>query len=200
MRQLAFIHGGESFATYEAYLDALRSWDFDPAPVRADRWKDTLAPELGEDWQVLMPSMPSKQNAKYAEWRIWFDKVVPHLADGAVLVGHSLGGIFLAKYLEENALPAYASATFLIAAPHSVTEPGESLADFALPETLNRFAAQAGRIFLYHSEDDPVVPFGELARYRALLPQATVRAFSDRGHFLGPALPELIADIRSVAG
>lgn len=196
MHQLVFIHGGESFATYKDYLDALRSWEYDPAPEPVKKWRDTLAPELGEEWQVLMPSMPSKLNAKYLEWCIWFDKVVPHLKDGVVLVGHSLGGIFLAKYLEEGSMPFTIAATFLIAAPYDATEPGESLADFALPPSLSRFAAQAGKVCLYHSEDDPVVPFSELAKYQAQLPQATIRTFAGRGHFLGPALPELISDIK----
>ncbi|HWU24138.1 MAG TPA: hypothetical protein VN086_00060, partial [Candidatus Paceibacterota bacterium] len=107
-------------------------------------------------------------------------------------------GIFLAKYLEEGSMPMKIKATFLIAAPHSETEEGESLADFVLPERLDRFAAQAGKLFLYHSEDDDVVPFGELAKYQAQLPNATIRTFSDRGHFLGPELPELTADIRAL--
>lgn len=198
MKQLVFVHGGESFATYKEYVDALRSWDYDPTPQTAKKWRDTLQPELGEDWHVLMPSMPSKLNAKYLEWCIWFDKVVPHLQDDVVLVGHSLGGIFLAKYLEEGSMPMKIKATFLIAAPHSETEEGESLADFVLPERLDRFAAQAGKLFLYHSEDDPVVPFGELAKYQAQLSNAVVRLFSDRGHFLDPELPELIADITAL--
>ncbi|HWU24621.1 MAG TPA: alpha/beta fold hydrolase, partial [Candidatus Paceibacterota bacterium] len=138
MKQLVFVHGGESFATYKEYVDALRSWNYDPTPVPAKKWRDTLQPELGEDWQVLMPSMPSKLNAKYLEWCIWFDKIVPYLQDDVVLVGHSLGGIFLAKYLEEGSMPMKIKATFLIAAPHSETEEGESLADFVLPERLDR--------------------------------------------------------------
>lgn len=198
MKQLVFVHGGESFATYKEYVDALRSWDYDLTPQTAKKWRDTLQPELGDDWQIVMPSMPSKLNAKYLEWCIWFDKVVPHLQNDVVLVGHSLGGIFLAKYLEEGSMPMTIKATFLIAAPHSETEEGESLADFVLPERLDRFAAQAGKLFLYHSEDDPVVPFGELAKYQAQLPNAVARTFSDRGHFLDPELPELIADIRAL--
>lgn len=198
MKQLVFVHGGESFATYKDYLDALRSWDYDPTSAPVQKWRDTLQSELGEQWQMLMPTMPSKYNAKYLEWCIWFDKVVPHLQDDVVLIGHSLGGIFLAKYLEEGSMPMKIKATFLIAAPHSETEEGESLADFVLPERLDRFAAQAGKLFLYHSKDDDVVPFGELSHYQAQLPDATVRIFSDRGHFLGPELPEIIADVEAL--
>jgi predicted alpha/beta hydrolase family esterase len=198
MRQLVFVHGGETFDTYKDYIDALRSWTYDPERDTSKRWRDSLAEELGSGWQVLMPSMPSKYNAKYLEWCIWFDKVVPYLTDGAVLVGHSLGGIFLAKYLQEGSIPVRIDATFLVAAPHSETEPGESLADFALPSQLDRFASQGGRIFLYHSKDDPVVPFAELGKYKELLPDATVRALDGRGHFLVPEFPEIIDDLKSL--
>lgn len=198
MKQLVFVHGGETFDTYKQYIDALRQWEYDPAPEPVKKWKDSLVLELGEDWQVLMPSMPSKYNAKYLEWCIWFDKVVPHLEDGVVLVGHSLGGIFLAKYLEEGSMPMRIKGTFLVAAPHDEGTLDEPLADFILPERLDRFASQAGKLYLYYSEDDQVVPYSALAAYQAQLPEATIRTFSDRGHFLGPEFPELVADIKAL--
>lgn len=198
MKQIVFIHGGETFNTYKDYLDALRVWEYEPQPEMAKRWKDTLSAELGDDWQVFMPSMPSKYNAKYLEWCIWFDKVVPYLEDGAVLVGHSLGGIFLAKYLEEGSMPIRIKGTFLIAAPHDEDALGGSLADFALPERLDRFASQAGNVFLYYSEDDPIVPYSALAAYQAQLPAAVARTFADRGHFLGSEFPELVKDIQAL--
>lgn len=198
MKQLVFVHGGETFDTYKQYIDALREWEYDPAPEPVKKWKDALGLALGEDWQILMPSMPSKYNAKYLEWCIWFDKVVPHLKDDVVLVGHSLGGLFLAKYLEEGSMPMRIKSAFLIAAPHDEGTLGEPLADFTLPERLERFAAQAGKLFLYYSEDDPVVPYSALAAYQAQLPDAIVRTFSDRGHFLGLEFPELIKEIKAL--
>jgi uncharacterized protein len=199
MKQLVFIHGGESFDTYESYLEMLRTWDYvPPSKDEPKRWKHALAHELeANGWEVHMPSMPSKNNAKYAEWKIWFEKVVPYLKDGVVLVGHSLGGIFLAKYLSEETIPVSVRATFIIAAPFDNTEPGESLADFILPVSLARLAEQGGDIFLYHSEDDDVVPFGELGKYWEHLPEAEVRTFTDRGHFLGSEFPELLECIRT---
>lgn len=199
--QLVFIHGGECFATYDAYLDALRSWEYEPPTVEhPKRWRQQLAADFAADgWEVHMPAMPSKLNAKYVEWKIWFQKVVPYLRDGVALVGHSLGGIFLAKYLSEERLLVRVRATFLIAAPYDATEPGQSLADFALPAELTGLTEQGGALFLYHSEDDDVVPFTELAKYQAQLPSATARVFTDRGHFLGSELPELLADVRALS-
>lgn len=198
MKQLVFVHGGETFDTYKEYLDAMRTWDYIPPTEMGKRWKNSLPAELGPEWEVHAPAMPSKYNAKYLEWCIWFDKVVPYLTDGVIFVGHSLGGIFLAKYLEEGSVPMQIKATFLISAPHDPVDSEYSLADFTLPERLDRFAMQAGNIFLFHSEDDDVVPFEALSKYQAQLPDATVRTFTDRGHFLGSELPELIADIKAL--
>ena len=193
MKQLVFIHGGETFNTYEEYLEALRSWTYDSKRDAAKRWRDTLADGLGSDWEVLLPTMPSKFNAKYIEWKIWFEKVIPYLEDGAILVGHSLGGSFLVKYLSEEQLPKKISATFLVATPYD-----KSLPEFPVPDSLAQFEQQAGKMFLYHSEDDFVVPFKELAEFQKALPTASVRTFTDRGHFLQSEFPEIIQDILSV--
>ncbi|MBU2220500.1 alpha/beta hydrolase [Patescibacteria group bacterium] len=198
MKQLVFIHGGETFDTYDAYLSALREWDYDPTKEFGERWKNSLQEELGEAWQVLAPSMPSKYNAKYVEWCIWFEKVLPHLRDDVVLVGHSLGGIFLAKYLSEHTLLVSIAGLWLIAAPFDTEDTDYSLADFTLPESLENVSKQAKHIVLYHSTDDPVVPFPALDKYKEKLPEATVRIFSDRGHFLQERFPELIEDIQSL--
>ena len=53
-------------------------------------------------------------------------------------------------------------------------------------------------IFLYHSRDDPVIPFTHLAMYAAKLPQATIREFDGRGHQFENDLSEVAADILSL--
>lgn len=198
-KQVAVIHGGHTFDTYEAYFSYLENYQIESLDYfRKGGWKEGLQEALGEDFDVLVPSMPSKQNAKYAEWEIWFRKILPYLEDGMVLVGHSLGGTFLTKYLAENTFPKKIAATCLIAAPFRVEPPEKTLADFVLPHDLSRVADQGGKIFLYYSTDDPVVPFATLEQYTGTLPNATARVFDDRGHFLQDEFPELAADIRSL--
>jgi len=51
-------------------------------------------------------------------------------------------------------------------------------------------------IFLYHSRDDEVVPFADLALYTEDLPRATVREFGERGHQFNNDLTEVAADIK----
>ncbi|MDP2705651.1 MAG: alpha/beta hydrolase [bacterium] len=198
-KQIVIIHGGDTFETYEEYLKFLKDWQIDLDRYRLGKieWKKNLHKILGDDYDVILPEMPNRINAKYAEWQIWFDKFVPLFESEMILIGHSMGGSFLAKYLAENIFPKKIKGLFLIAPPFD----GDSeypLASFALPADLSQLASQPEKIFLYQSQDDPVVPFTELEKYQKNLPNATIRIFPDRGHFMQPELPEIIEDIKSL--
>ncbi|MDB5195552.1 MAG: hypothetical protein JWO84_736 [Parcubacteria group bacterium] len=196
--QVLIIHGGSAFDSYEAYLTALTEKEITLDRIRTQGgWKNTLQARLGEDYEVLQPRMPNGQNAKYAEWKIWFEKILPLLDDEVILVGHSLGGIFLAKYLSEHEIEKRIAGAFLVAAPFN-TLTIHPVADFNLTTDLSGLARQCEKIFLYQSEDDTSVPFSNLASYTQSLPDATVRVFEDRGHFLAEDFPELIKDITTL--
>jgi predicted alpha/beta hydrolase family esterase len=113
---LVIIGGGNSFNTYEEYLADLKYWD---ARFYDDTtgWKTTFYRELSDTFTVLIPTMPNKGNAVYEEWKIVFEKFALTLSPDTAYIGHSLGGIFLAKYFSENTLSA--RAVHLIAAPFS---------------------------------------------------------------------------------
>ena len=197
-RQVIFIHGGETFDEYEDYIEYLNRYEFNPAKEKDKRWKDSLGERLGDGFEVMAPAMPSKYNAKYREWKIWFEKTFPYIHDGVILVGHSLGGIFLAKYLSENNFPTKICATYLIAAPYDSDNSEYSLADFILPDSLKKFEEQGGTIFIFHSEDDPIVPFVDLEKYLRALPSAVKVAFKDKNHFMDEEFQELIDSIKNL--
>lgn len=138
---------------------------------------------------VYAPAMPNKQNAQYDEWSIVFEKLLPYFTNNTHLVGHSLGATFLAKFLHERTLPVMVAKTVLVAAAYN-DETTEDLGGFRLDSAAN-MPASTNEIHLFHSTDDFVVPFSELARFQADLPQAKSYIFSDRGHFLQPDFPEL---------
>lgn len=194
VNQVAFIHGGETWDTYEDYLRYLEQSAYEPDREAQKRWKDSLKERLAPR-QVFTPQMPSKYNAHYAEWSLWFEKVIPYLKNDFVLIGHSLGGTFVAKYLSENTLPISIKATFLVAAPSGDNLPDYTLASFALPPSLEGLKQQGGTIHLYQSSDDSVVPHTDVEHYRRELPDAIFHSFSDRGHFLQEEFPELIEEI-----
>jgi len=194
--QIIVIHGGDCFETYEDYVSHLKNQEIDFERLKRKNWKTTLGEKLREKFEVIMLNMPNSANARYSEWKIWFKKLTPFFEDEVVLVGHSLGGIFLAKYLSENNFPKRILAIFLIAAPYDTEGTECSLVDFALAEPLDKLREQGGKIFLYHSEDDPVVPFNNLKKYKKALPNATARIFKNREHFQQEELPEIVADIK----
>ncbi len=200
MQQIVLIHGGDIHETYEAYLEYLKNHqlDFEKHGLRKKFWKDNLSERLGEGYQIIRPEMPSMRNAKYVEWKIWFEKFIPFLEDGVILIGGSLGGLFLAKYLSENELPKKIRATFLLAAPFDDQNRDYKLMDFSLPTNLTKLSSQTPKIFLYHSKDDKVVPFADLVNYQKALPDATTRIFEDKGHFSLVEFPELVEDIKSL--
>lgn len=197
MRQVIVIHGGESFATYEEFWTYLNETVLHLDRLKLHDWKHGLQRELGESYEVIAPRMPNSLNAKYAEWKVWFEKLIPQLDDSLILVGHSMGGVFLAKYLSLERFPKRILGTILVAAPFDL-DGDHALHEFAISNDLVGFTEQSERIFLYQSEDDPVVAFTELAKYQACLPGATVRIFKDREHFNQESLPEILTDIRSL--
>lgn len=197
-QQILIIHGGDTFATYEDYLEFLKTEEVDLGKLQYKSWKENITDDLGNDYQIITPHMPSKHNAKYLEWKIWFEKFIPYLKDSIILVGHSLGGIFLIKYLSENTFPKKIKAVFLISAPYDDDDSDYSLADFVLPKSLEQFKKQTGKIFLYHSKDDQVVSFGDFEKYTKAFPNATQRIYINKGHFNQEEFPELAEDIKGL--
>jgi len=200
MKQVIIIHGGDTFETYDEYLSFLKNFEVDISYFKKKGWKNSFQEKVGNDFEVIAPKMPNKENAKYLEWKIWFEKILPQLNNELILIGHSLGGIFLAKYLSENKLSKKVVATLLVAAPFDSSDAEYTLADFVLPDDLTLFEEQGGSIILYHSKDDPVVPFVDLNKYIAKLKAARAVVFEDRGHFNQENFPEIVLDIKNISG
>ena len=198
MQQIIVIGGGTTFSDYEHYLQFLAN-----KPVYIERltyqpmWKELLQQNLGDSYQVISPRMPNTTNAKYAEWKLWFQNISQLAADNCILVGHSLGAIFLAKFLSENEFPVKIQATILVAAPYN-DETDEDLTDFKLTGISDRFNKQAGNVIFYAGSDDPVVAPTELEKYRTALPSAEFNILTAPDHFVRTDFPEIVARIKSL--
>jgi predicted alpha/beta hydrolase family esterase len=197
MKQIFIIHGGNAFETYDEYLSYLKEKEITLEKLMFKDWKRNMSQDLGKEYDVIMPQMPNSQNARYCEWKIWFEKLIPLMSESVMLIGHSLGGIFLAKYLSENSFPKKIKATFLVAAPYN-TEKQHPLVDFLLSDNLSQFEKQGGEIYIYQSRDDEVVPYTNALSYQKALPKAHIKLFDDRQHFNQVQFPELLADIGSL--
>jgi len=200
-KQVVFIHGATGFSRYDDFLRYLKTTPIDdPLADSPKRWKHTLREDLGIDYEVFLLSMPNKQNAKYREWQIWFERYFEFLRDGVVLIGHSQGGCFLAKYVSENTMPMCVRALFLIAAPAGPDDfGGEDGGDFQFTiEKLPEGIRGIEDVLIFHSKDDPVVSFEHAQKYQKVIPKALLISFKSRGHFNTEDFPELLEQIRNL--
>ena len=140
--------------------------------------------------------MPDEADPNVKSWKRRIAAELSPLRGKIVLVGHSIGGSILLRYLSEEEVKGSISGLFLLAAP-SWDEHQWNFDDLKLPRNIAEKLLSIPRIFLYHSRDDAVVPFAHLALLAARLPQATIRAVDGRGHQFGNDLTDVASDIRS---
>ena len=99
--QIFYIHGGMTFKNNVDYLKFLKT-----RKIKIEeriKWSDKyLRNKLDKEFQIIKPRMPLQDNSKYEEWKIHFERHFPYLRDNIILIGSSLGGIFLAKYFSQK--------------------------------------------------------------------------------------------------
>ena len=130
-----------------------------------------------------------------------FENYLPLLKGKYVLVGGSLGGIFLARYLSENKLPRKAHSVYLVCPPFDDTMPGYHMVHgFELKRDLSLIEKNCKNLHLLFSRDDDVVPVAHAEKYRAKLSNAQITIFkSKNGHFMIEHFPEIVKMIKTEA-
>ena len=207
--QLIIIDGWNAYYNDTQSLDFLIKCDWD-LMAKHPSWKKWLADGLSQDFQVIRPDMPNTMNAKYSEWKIWFEKYFRYIADvprgdestldrveqknshtksKIILVWHSLGTAFLVKYLSENPFPRHIDALHLVSPVFDdVGLAWETLGTFRFaPQALAHFHKQVGHIHIWSSTDDDIVPYDHSVRYHVNLIGSVLHTFHDRGHFVWQA-------------
>lgn len=155
----------------------------------------SLQNALGSAYELRYPEMVNEESPEYADWKVQIASELAALDGEVILVGHSVGGSVLLKFLAEERVEKPIAGLFLIAAPFWGADEFWSWDEVQLPENVAEKLASIPRIFLYHSRDDEIVPFAHLALYAAKLPQATIREVDGRGHQFGNDLADVAEDI-----
>jgi hypothetical protein len=166
------------------------------APDGSGRLAAYLSRELGDGYRVIAPRMPDADNPRYQAWRDRIEQELELIDEEAIVVGHSFGGSVLLKYFAEGSLHKPVRALFLVSVPDWGPD-GWAYDEFAVPADVGS-RLPTSRVFLYHSRDDPEVPFAHLRFSEKLLPTATARAIAGSEHSFTDGLPVLVDDIRSV--
>jgi predicted alpha/beta hydrolase family esterase len=78
--------------------DAHDKWD--------NRIVESLERDLGPEYAVRYPRMPHEADPKNAAWKAALKRQFDRLDDGAVLIGHSMGGTIMAVAMTMSARPS----------------------------------------------------------------------------------------------
>ncbi len=199
--QILMIGWGETFDTTQEYLDFLQSYEFD-LWEKHKSWKGWLLSWLSDDFDWIRVNMPDTQNAYYPAWKIWFEKYFAYFGDNKlIIIWHSLGGIFLAKYLSENQFPKHIDSIHLVSPVFDNSGlQWESTASFGFdPNNLKNITNQCNNIHLWHSKDDNIVPYKHSMKYHTNLIWSIFHTFENRWHFSGQShFVELFTEIQKL--
>jgi predicted alpha/beta hydrolase family esterase len=180
-RQLLFVQGGGK-GTHD-------EWD--------SKLVASLRQELGQDYEIHYPRMPSEDDPSYDLWKTALERMFGTLRDGAILVGHSVGGTILLKVVAQQLSVRDFGAIFLIAAPF-VGDGGWSADDLRFPPDLGARLPKGVPIHFFHGLEDQVAPPSHIELYARAVPQARVHRLPGRDHQLSNDLTEVAAAILSL--
>ena len=181
MRQILFVQGGGE--------EVHEQWDA--------KLVESLRRELGPRYEVRYPRMPNEADPQFAAWRTALEKELATLQDGAVVVGHSVGGTIVINTLAEWSPNAVLGAIILIATPF-IGEGGWESEDIAPPSDFAARLPPGVPVFLYHGDKDDIAPIAHVELYAAAIPHARVRRLAGRDHQLNNNLSEVANDIREL--
>lgn len=178
--QILFIQGGGA--------GAHDHWD--------NKLVESLSRHLGDGARVRYPLMPDEDDPGVAVWTPAIRREVADLADGAVVVGHSVGATLLVNALAEQPPERELGAIVLIAAPF-VGEGGWPGDGFELPKDLGVRLPSGTPVHVFHGLADETSPPGHADLYGQAIPQAQVHRLPGRNHQLNNDMSEVAEAIAS---
>jgi predicted alpha/beta hydrolase family esterase len=180
IRQVLFVQG--------AGEDAHDLWD--AKLVRS------LERELGADHAVRYPRMPDEANPRYSDWKAALFGEFDSLDDGAILIGHSIGGTILIHALAEQLPSSSVGGIFLLATPF-IGAGGWPSAEIEPRTDFCKRIPPGVPLFLYHGTEDETVPLAHVYLYAQAIPNAVVRTRGGNNHQLNSDMSQVARDIRA---
>jgi pimeloyl-ACP methyl ester carboxylesterase len=179
-RQILFVQGGGAGVHDE--------WD--------KKLSESLKRELGRAYDVRYPRMPDEGDPAYARWAPTIRREIAQLDDGAVLVGHSVGGKILMNVLAERPPEREPGAIILIAVPFAGE--GGWPDKVQTPHDLGTRLPPGVPVHIFHGTADDIAPPSHADLYARVIPQATVHRLSGRDHQLNNDLGKVAEVIRAL--
>lgn len=180
-KQVLFVHSGGDQGEHQGSSDLVAH----------------LQQSLGNAYDVMYPQMPDPEQPVYEDWKDQLDYEFEVLNNEIILVGHSLGGSVLLKYLTEQTMKKTIAGLFMVAAPYWGLK-NWRVNEYRLPKNFTTKLPRIPYIYLYHSQTDEVVPFAHGEQYARKLPGAVLHTYTGGDHLFSNGLPDLAEDIRKL--
>lgn len=188
---IIIIHGGNSYnddQEYEKFLSSKDIW-YRSGNNTSD-WKQNFTNFFINITDIKQPIMPSKDNAKFEQWKIVFEKLLTEINEDTILIGHSLGGAFLAVYFSQ-----YAHLKSIKVKQIHLVAPDFKEGNFVFnPEEkfLDNIKKSTKELHLWQSDDDPALAYTNGLEYRKYEEVFTqMHIFTNLGHFNSSSFTQL---------
>jgi len=144
----------------------VHGWDGSPH----SSWKSWLAEELRKkNFEVIAPQLPGGEHPRLEDWLQTIHSVVGEIDEHTYFVGHSLGTITVAKFLET--LPSQTKVGGCLYVSGFCTDIGfEEIFEFtAKPLDVDCIRTHTTQHILLHSDDDDVVPLQKAEEFANII-------------------------------
>jgi len=158
----------------------------------------SLSQSLGNGYRLHHPPMPEPENPRYIEWKMTLQSSLPVGGNKVALIGHSLGGSVIVKYLSEGLCQMPLAGLFLVGTPYWGTR-GWAMEEFMFQENFQSKLPHIDKIFIYHSRHDKWVPYSHGQFYVKALEGSLLRSVDGDDHEFNEGLPVLVNDIQDLS-
>jgi len=141
--------------------------------------------------------MPHPDSPDYEPWKQQLASELKHLDGDVLLIGHSLGGSVLLKYLSENQVHFRIKGLYLCASPFWGMA-GWDYEPFTLAPDFAKNLPRIDSVHIYHSKNDVSVSYEHAERYKKELPSSMLHPINGASHAYENGIEQLVYDIKSM--
>ncbi|MBW6442167.1 alpha/beta fold hydrolase [Patescibacteria group bacterium] len=179
-----------------------------------ENWFNWIREKYKDKYEIITPNLPNSSNPEIESWYSELEKYKDKLDSDTIVIGYSLGGPTICKFLERNKIKIKKLIMIAPSSPNYTKEHLDWIKKLdALPEeinslknylqrlnlNLNNLKSLLGETIIYLSKDDPHIwDFDKrLEEYTILSPKFKI--FENKGHFNSDfgitKIPELEEDL-----
>jgi pimeloyl-ACP methyl ester carboxylesterase len=160
-------------------------------------WWRAWGASSGRITKSITRACRTRTRPPYAGWKAAIGRALAKLDDGAILIGHSIGGTILIHALAE-APPGCAPAPSCSLPPRSSAKAAWPSDDIAPKRDRRRKARPGLPVHLFNGSADETAPPPHADLYGQAIPQARIHRLPGRDHQLNNDLSEVARVVRQL--